>query len=492
MFPELKRTVPILFLALAAQAQTFEPVRVFPVSSAVNAGPESIEAGDLDMDGHLDLATADNGFVTVRFGDGAGNFPRLLSLATRVGNATDALGLEDNKYAAIFDINQDGLKDILAANALNPLGSDGNSIEIFLNQLATPGAFVTPPSAITQGMGTTPSGLKAGRLTPLVDNLPDLAVSLFLDPRLLVYRGGDGLTFFPVFESGLLSQSAGESLDLGDFDEDGYPDIAVVDRLRVWVFFGDGAGNFPTSISTATGPTDAHREYDVLMRDMDGDHHLDLVVANGGIQNLPDTSHSVVVLYGEGARLIPSATVTIDVGGEAAKVAAGDFDGDGVLDLAAAVPEFFLNGRIVVVRNTGAGNLRSFDTASPLVLDASGRGTQGLVADDFDHDGRTDLALGNEGFAAQGFAGNIAVFLNALPDTLTPTPSPTETLLATSTPTATRTRTPTRTITPTITQTPTITPTRGPFKSPDINQDGRLDERDLIILLEQQGNSTGP
>jgi hypothetical protein len=474
---------------VSAQAQSFEPARIFPVSSAVNPGPESIEAGDLDEDGNLDLVTADNGFVTILFGDGTGDFPGHLALSTRgVLNATDQAGLEDNEYATLADINGDHHLDILVANSPNPTGSDGNSIEIFVNNPVNPGTFLTPPAKITASMGNNPSTLRVAQLNPLADILPDIALGLFLDPRLLVYKGTGGLGFSPIYETNLLTQSAVESLDVGDFDEDGDLDIAVADRLRVWVLFNDGTGNFPSNFSLPTGAAGAHLEYDVLMRDMDGDGHLDLVVGNGGIFSLTSTSNSVVVLYGNGTANMPTVSTTLDAGGEVAKVTAADLDGDEIRDIAAAIPEDATNGRVVIFRNTGVGDHRSYNAATPVHLNAGGRGTVAITSDDFDHDGRIDLAVGNEGFIQQGRPGNIAVFLNTLPDTVTPTPTRSPTFLSTATPTATRTPTGTRTATPTITRTPTITPTLGPLKSSDINQDGVIDVKDLIILLEQQGN----
>ncbi|MCA9444421.1 MAG: hypothetical protein KC964_26775, partial [Candidatus Omnitrophica bacterium] len=90
---------------------------------------------------------------------------------------------------------------------------------------------------------------------------------------------------------------------------------------------------------------------------------------------------------------------------------------------------------------------------------------------DLDKDGRLDVVLGNEGLIAGGptdIAGNITVYLSTLPDIGTATP------------------------TPTATASPTPTPTRTPIESqdPDINRDGFRDAKDLIILLEQQGNQS--
>lgn len=106
----------------------------------------------------------------------------------------------------------------------------------------------------------------------------------------------------------------------------------------------------------------------------------------------------------------------------------------------------------------------------------------GISADDFNRDGRADLAVANEGFIPSGIPGNLVVFLNALPAVETPTPTSTPTQYPAITQTPTRTATPTRTLSPTRTLTPR------PTLSPDINGDGRVDSKDLQILIEQQGN----
>jgi hypothetical protein len=466
-------------------ALSFLPPQSYPAPSKVNPGPEAIQGGDLNADGNLDLVTADNGFITILFGDGSGEFPQRALLATQVTNVTTQAFLDENESVELSDLNLDGLLDILVVNAPNSSGSLGNSIEIFLNNPGSPGTFPANPSKITQNMGTNPTEVRVGQLNQLVDNLKDLSLTLIMDPRLLVYTGATGGGFSPGYESTLLSQSSGESLDLGDFNEDGLIDIALVDRLRVWVFFGNGLGGFPATISLVTAPAGEHLEYDVRMRDLDGDNHLDLVVANGGIFNtLQSNASSVVILYGEGNTL-PGQKVTLDVGGEVTELSINDFDGDGALDIAAALPGESGFGKVVVIRNNNTGDRRSYDTAAPLILDASGRSTMSVYSDDFNHDGRIDLAIGNEGFLPDQVPGNVTVYLNALSPVATPTP----TLSPTFFPTMTATRT--RTITPTRTLSPTITPTPLPTLSPDINGDGRVDPKDLKILLEQMGNTVG-
>ena len=483
----LPSTLLVLVLtATAGQAQTFDGGHSYAVSSQVNKGPESIESADLDEDGNPDLVTADNGFLTLFFGDENGEFSRKATRVTRLGNATDEAVFDNNTYAALADSTNDGHVDIFVANLIDPF----TSIQIYPNSPL--GSFVSAPTKIDEGLGTDPNAVRVAQLNPLNDHYPDLAVVSFRDPRVQVYLGNGSGGFVASFETNLVSQSSvGQNLDIGDFNEDGFNDIAVADRLRVWVFFGDGLGNFPTSDSRITDfAAGAHREWDVLMRDMDGDKHLDLVVSNGGRLDLSSTQSSVVVIYGDGTGSLSGDVKAIDVGSQTAKLTVDDFDNDGNLDIVAARPKFSSdNGGLAYSR--GLGN-REFVFDATIGLPAQGRGTLAVTSGDFDGNGRPDLALANEGaFPSIGDAvpGNVVVYLNTLP----PIPTRTPTLTPTYIPTATRTSTPKPTATRTRTSTPsptgTVTPTPGPG---DVNEDGSIDANDLIILLEQQGNVAPP
>src|SRR6478609_6884556 len=70
---------------------------------------------------------------------------------------------------------------------------------------------------------------------------------------------------------------------------------------------------------------------------------------------------------------------------------AADFDGDGWTDLAVAEARFFFN----VLTNQGHGVF--VDDVGAIGTGAGVEQAHSLVAADFDHDGRPDLAIGYEG-----------------------------------------------------------------------------------------------
>ncbi|MCA9443289.1 MAG: VCBS repeat-containing protein, partial [Candidatus Omnitrophica bacterium] len=100
-------------------AQTFDAGQGYFLSSSVNSGPEGIGIGDLDEDGNLDLVTADNGFLSLFHGDGAGGFPSKTALATRPSNATGTIAADDNESVLLFEGTGDGHLDLLAPNLLS-------------------------------------------------------------------------------------------------------------------------------------------------------------------------------------------------------------------------------------------------------------------------------------------------------------------------------------------------------------------------------------
>ena len=462
--------------------QTFDGGRSYSISSQVNKGPESLESADLDEDGYPDLVSADNGFLTLFYGSDSGVFSRKATRATRLGNATDEAAIDNNTCATLGDADGDGHIDILTSNVVEPF----TAIQVIPNHPL--GSFIDSATRIEEGFGGNPNSLQTAQLNPLNDSFLDFAVVSSSNPRIRVFLGDGRGNFAPAFESNLLSQSVGQNLDIGDFNEDGFNDIAVVDRIRVWVFFGDGLGGFPQSEDRVTDfGAGAHLEWDVLMRDMDGDGHLDLVVSNGGRLGLSTTRSSVVVIFGDGTGSLSGDLKAIDVGNEVAQVTVADFDNDGNQDIVAAVPQFQTpDGGLAYIRGLGA---RDFAVEPALVFSASGRGTMAVNSGDFDGNGRVDLVLGNEGLlntAVEDIPGNDVVYLNTLPAIATPTPTLTQTPMPTATATSTPQPTATWTPSPTVTRTPTITPTPGPG---DINGDGSVDSRDLLILMEQQGNT---
>jgi hypothetical protein len=169
---------------------------------------------------------------------------------------------------------------------------------------------------------------------------------------------------------------------VADLDRDGRPDILACDAKRnavVWLR-QSAPGRFTESILAAEIAGPVHVE----AVDLDGDGDLDLLVASMG-QVFPnnDKIGSVVALENDGTQRFVKH-VLLERVARVTDVRAGDFNGDGRLDL--AVGQFgYLQGEIRWLENRGGWKFASHE-----LLDRPG--TVNVVVADFDGDGRLDIA----------------------------------------------------------------------------------------------------
>ncbi|MGF1573592.1 MAG: FG-GAP repeat domain-containing protein [Sumerlaeia bacterium] len=133
--------------------------------------------------------------------------------------------------------------------------------------------------------------------------------------------------------------------------------------------------------------------YDVTSADFNGDGIIDIATANRDTNN-------VSVLIGNGSNGIGDGTflqqVSYDVGSEVRGITNGDFNGDGVADLAISVVN---PNSMLILLGIGDGTFTpagSYGAQSPPMA---------IITADFNGDGITDLATGTF------FGDSISVFL---------------------------------------------------------------------------------
>jgi acetyl esterase/lipase len=179
-----------------------------------------------------------------------------------------------------------------------------------------------------------------------------------------------------------------DSVAVGDFNEDGKPDVAQTNVIAgsVSVFSGDGHGGFAPPL---VYPVGVHPNF-VATGHLDGDDHLDLATAD-------TDSNTVSVLLGRGDGTFQAA-VPVPVPSPR-NVAVGDFDGDGTTDMAVASRRAGTAapgppGGVAVLTGSGDG---TFVLTQLITLTHSGTGSpvgaNFVAVGDFNGGGFDDLAV---------------------------------------------------------------------------------------------------
>jgi len=154
------------------------------------------------------------------------------------------------------------------------------------------------------------------------DRQPDLLAVLQDDDELAVLRGTGPGEFDPPVRYAVGPAPA--SLALGDLDEDGLLDVVVASGDgSVSLLGNDGEGGL-ASLDTLELEEDP---LSVLLVDVDGDRHLDLVTGNGPR-----------VFFGDGQGALVEAELPVAASGwRATRLLHADLDGDGIHDLVGSV-----------------------------------------------------------------------------------------------------------------------------------------------------------
>ncbi len=368
-------------------------LRTLPGAPGSGFARSLARAGDVDADGVEDLLV---GAHTDPSGGPAAGCVRVYSgatgavLYTRAGRQGDFLGLS---VAGLGDVNGDGHADFAAGAPRRGHDFTGSSSSFCVWESEPPGYVRVYSGA---------------------------------DGALLFQIDGQGHIPFSCYPFDYLTVHAGELFGysltgVGDWDQDGVPDLAVgapgagkffsgavrvfsgIDGFQLAEFLGQGAQS-EFGISLAGGPG----------FDFDADDFVDLAVGEEEIYYAAPISGAVHVFSSKSSTRIFAAMVGATqlpyggtIGPAYAIAVAGDFDQDGHSDLAVADPT------ASSLLGPGAGRVRVISGATGATLrTATGSSSWDYLgyslanAGDTDGDGRPDLVIGTPTAMDWSFSGS--------------------------------------------------------------------------------------
>ena len=384
------------------------------LTATVNAGTVAVTTGqvsfcdttaahctDVHLLGTSQLTSAGTAHLTFIPGIGSHSYNAIFAGATN-GGTHDAASTSSNvaltvtgRYPPTTTIAQSGSAGVYTLTAVVggvgpfvPSGtisfldtSNGNAV-LGSATLASSNANLSLLNNSNPVTGTTPSSVAVGDFNG--DGIPDLAVANYGAGTVTILLGNGNGTFTQALNTPTTVGGGPSSVAVADFNGDGIADLAVANSNdnTATILLGNGDGSFTQAanspVPVGSGPIS------VAVGDFNGNAIPDLAVANAG-------SNTITILLGDGSgNFTQAANSPVTVGSEPSSVAVGDFDGNGVSDLAIAN---YGAGTLTILIGNGDGTFTQAAN-SPIT---TGVGSISVAVGDFNGDGIPDLAVANYG-----------------------------------------------------------------------------------------------
>jgi hypothetical protein len=317
----------------------------------VDSFPHNVIAVDFNQDGNLDLAVANVNFhgnaslISVLLGSSSGT----LTAATNYTISRSPLTMSSG------DFNNDGNIDIIVGGGvdISYLYGNGN------------GGFSQP---VVWSHPATAYDMIVKDLN--LDGIIDL---VWIDDNLLV-SGGLNINCY-LSGAGFLVPiqllSAGIEMVSDDYDNNGYPDIAICAAYQIIILYNLGNSTSASMISYTVQNT--QEQIGIVSVDMNNDSNKDLVIVDDG-------SEQIHILYGSSNGIFTPDTVGFHTGLGSMPwgIASADFNSDGKPDLVTVNPG--LNNVSVLLNRvnpnvTISANTNSLCIGSGVTLQVNGAHT---------------------------------------------------------------------------------------------------------------------
>jgi len=380
---------------------------VLPTGSS----PSDVIIADLDGDGKPDLAV-DNGSSHTIYVYRNISTNGTLTTSSFASPVVLPIGTGGQGTMVAADLTGDGKLDLVCED-LN------SNLVIVIKNLCTPGNITTNSfaRAVTFAVGNGPRGVAVQDMDG--DGKPDIISANFGDSTVSVLRNisTPGTITTNSFEPAVAFATGTDpqNVVVADIDGDGQPDLVTVDNN----YYGASPGFSVLRNTSALGNMafDSHVDFPglvdtfwVAVGDVDGDGKPDVVIGSqdgnqGGGKSVSvyrNTSTPGIITTNSFAPHVDFyATNWVN------SVALADLNGDGKLDVAAALQ--ILSSQMDVFLNTSTpGVITNNSLASPLVF-GSGYNPVAIAVGDLNGDGRPDIAFVNS------YDNTLSIYQNTTP-----------------------------------------------------------------------------
>jgi hypothetical protein len=344
-----------------------------------------IIAVDVNGDGHADVLVTNSGQPNQVFlGDGKGAF-------TLNASSPIAANLKDKSSSiTTADFNGDGHMDVLIGNVghWSTAGTQKAKNKLFMGDGKGDFTLITDGSIAINRQNTY--SVTAADVNG--DSHMDVLVGNYKGPNQLFL--GDGKGTFALDVSSPID--FGEyrntySITAADVNGDDHMDVLVANYDHDnQVFLGNGAGALALDMSSpiVVGSGKSER---ITVADINGDRHVDVLVAQDG-------SNQVFLAEKPGGVLALDTSSLFAVGSNRERgLAVADVNGDGHVDVLVVNTVYKTIRRPNQVLLGDGKGVFTLDAASPMSDDVNAADSHGIAAADVNGDGHADVFVANDG-----------------------------------------------------------------------------------------------